>query len=155
MRVLLALLVVGIAECGPSIRPTYTLEGHSRRVSSVSFSPDGKRIVSGSFDKTVKVWDAQTSQETLTLKGHSDLVRSVSFSPDGKLIASASGSGEFEKSGEIKVWDAHTGKERFTRKEHSGTVTSVSFRPDGKRIVSGGGGETVKIWDISSLATSK
>jgi len=65
----------------------------------VSFSPDGKRIVSGSQDKTVKVWDAQTGQETLTLKGHSDLVTSVSFSPDGKRIVSGSG----DKT--LKVWD--------------------------------------------------
>ncbi len=65
----------------------------------MSFSPDGKRIVSGSQDKTVKVWDAQTGQETLTLKGHSDLVTSVSFSPDGKRIVSGSG----DKT--LKVWD--------------------------------------------------
>ena len=55
--------------------------------------------MSGSWDKTVKVWDAQTGQETLTLKGHSDRVRSVSFSPDGKWIVSGSGDRT------IKIWD--------------------------------------------------
>ena len=58
MRVLLALLLVGIAGCGG--QETLTLEGHSSVVTSVSFSPDGKRIVSGSFDSTVKVWDVSS-----------------------------------------------------------------------------------------------
>jgi WD40 repeat protein len=83
---------------------TLTLKGHSDWVLRVSFSPDGKRIVSGSGDKTLKVWDAQTGQETLTLKGHSDAVVSVTFSPDGKRIVSSDGL-FLMKFGEIKVWD--------------------------------------------------
>ena len=56
----------------------------------MAFSADGKRIVSGSDDKTVKVWDADTGQETLTLKGHAGVCHSVAFSPDGKRIVSGS-----------------------------------------------------------------
>jgi len=89
MRVLVAVLLVGIAGCGG--QETLTLKGHLGSFESVSFSPDGKRIVSGSLDNTVKVWDAQTGQETLTLSGHSSYVLSVSFSPDGKRIVSGSG----------------------------------------------------------------
>jgi WD40 repeat protein len=133
-----------------------TLEGHSFGVTSVGFSPDGKRIVSGSNDATVKVWDAQTGQETLTLTGHSDWVRSVSFSPDGKRIVSGSSDTT------LKVWDAQTGRVMLTLKPYSESVYSVSFSPDGKRIVSGGGGGgrnqqpgEIKVWDISSLDTSK
>ena len=61
----------------------------------------------GSSDNTLKVWDAQTGQETLTLKGHSDIVHSVSFSPDGKRIVSGSGRPSLhdKKPGEIKIWD--------------------------------------------------
>jgi WD40 repeat protein len=99
----------------------------------------------------VKVWDAQTGQETLTLKGHSGSVRSVSFSPDGKRIVSGGG----YRDNTVKVWDAQTGQETLTLKGHSHYVMSASFSPDGKRIVSGSADGTLKVWDISSLATSK
>ena len=66
----------------------------------MAFSPDGKRIVSGSDDNTVKVWDADKGTETLTLKGHTDQVTSVAFSPDGKRIVS----GSWDKT--VKIWEA-------------------------------------------------
>ena len=78
----------------------FTLDGHLGAVYSMSFSPDGKRIVSdGIRDSAVKVWDAQTGQETLTLKGHTE-VSCVSFSPDGSRIVS--GGADLT----VKVWDA-------------------------------------------------
>ncbi|MBT7256021.1 MAG: protein kinase, partial [Planctomycetaceae bacterium] len=123
---------------------TNTLKGHPAFVFGASFSPDGKRIVSGSNDKTIKIWDAETGQETLTLKGHTSIVKSVSFSPGGKRIVS----GSYDKT--IKIWDAETGQETLTLKGHTSVVNSVSFSPDGKRIVSGSGDRTIKIWDAET-----
>jgi hypothetical protein len=71
----------------------------------VAFSPDGRRIVSGSDDNTLKVWDATSGQETLTLKGHTRAVWCVAFSPDGRRIVS----GSWDKT--LKVWDATSRQE--------------------------------------------
>jgi tRNA A-37 threonylcarbamoyl transferase component Bud32 len=117
-----------------------TFQGHAGPVNSVAFSPDGKRIVSGSQDRTLRVWDAETGKETLTLKGHTDPVNSAAFSPDGKRIVSGSADGT------VKVWDAETGHETITLKGHTGEVFSVAFSPDGKRIASGCS-DKILVWD--------
>jgi WD40 repeat protein/ribosomal protein S27E len=113
-------------------------------VLSVAFSPDGKRIVTGGWDKTLKVWDATSGQETLSLKGHTGGVLSVAFSPDGKRIVS----GSWDKT--LKVWDAVSGQDKLTLKRDSDRVLSVAFSPDGKRIVSGNGDGTLKVWDAAN-----
>jgi serine/threonine protein kinase len=118
-----------------------TLRGHAGPLRAVCFSPDGSRIVSGSEDETVKVWDAHTGQETLTLKGHTGTVQSVAFSPDGQRIVS----GSWDQT--LKMWDAQTGRETCTLKGHGWAVTGVAFSPDGKRIVSASWDQTVKVWD--------
>jgi hypothetical protein len=119
------------------------LEGQSP-VNSVSFSPDGNTLASGSWDKTVKLWDVKSGKEIATLQGHQSWVNSVSFSPDGHTLAS----GSEDKT--VKLWDVKSGKEIASLQGHQSPVWSVSFSPDGHTLASGSGDNTVKLWDVKS-----
>jgi WD40 repeat protein len=123
-----------------------TLVGHSHGVSSVVISSDGKRIISGCRDKTIKIWDAESGQELRTLKGHKNWVTSVAISPDGQRIIS----GSWDET--VKIWDAESGKELRTLRGHTSGIESISVSPDGKRIISGSDSrdKIIKIWDAES-----
>ncbi len=123
-----------------------TLKGHTGAVWSASFSPDGARIVTGSGDKTAKIWDAKTGAEVRTLKGHTHVVASASFSPDGSRVVTASSDQT------AKVWDANRGAELLTLKGHTNRVHSASFSPDGSRVVTASSDQTAKIWDAKTGA---
>ena len=135
-----------------------TFYGNTHGVLSVAFSPDGKRLASGSRDKTVKIWDTATGQEILTLKRHAGTVYTVAFSPDGKRLASGSeGNQRDREPGEVKVWDTITGQEILTLKGHAVRVNSLAFSPDGKLLASSGWGNwagdepgEVKVWDAAT-----
>ena len=118
-----------------------TLEGHKDRVESVSFSPDGTTLASGSYDSTIRLWNVRTGLHISTLYRHTDGVESVSFSPDGKTLAS----GSWDDT--ICLWDARTGAHLRTLEGHTNWVHSVSFSPDGTTLASGGSGGTIHLWD--------
>ncbi|KAL0957748.1 hypothetical protein HGRIS_001526 [Hohenbuehelia grisea] len=130
----------------PKQKSILRLHAHIHTVTSVAFSPDGARIVSGSFDNTIRVWDASTGSPTMPpLKGHTNWVNSVAFSPDGARIVSGSNDNT------IRVWDASTGSPTMPPLEgHTNSVNSVAFSPDGARIVSGSNDNTIRVWDAST-----
>ena len=124
----------------------FTLEGHRHFVWSVSFSPDGKQLASGSQDETVRLWDAVTGACVRTLEGHGRGVECVCFSPDGKMVAS----GGSDRT--VRLWDAATGACVRTLEGHGHHVNSVCFSSDGKQLASGSGDKTVRLWDAETGA---
>ena len=118
--------------------------GHAADVWSVAFSPDGRRLVSGGGDKTIKIWSLAPGEELRSLAGHTDKVGSVAFSPDGRILAS----GGWDKS--IILWDVASGRQLRKLSGHTKEVYSVAFSPDGRMLVSGSADGTIKLWNVAS-----
>ncbi len=114
----------------------------------LAFSPDGRRLVAGGAENTVKIWDVQTGQEQ-TIRGHSGDVWATAFSPDpeGRWVASAGDDST------VKVWDSRIGTLVHSFRGHIGIVSSVAFSPDGRRLFSGSRDKTVKVWDLTQLSS--
>ncbi|CCA71411.1 related to WD40-repeat protein (notchless protein) [Serendipita indica DSM 11827] len=122
------------------------LRGHEHSVMTVKFSPDGSRIISGSLDKTIRMWDAETGQQLgKPFEGHEDWVLAVEFSPDGSQIVSGS------RDQTVRVWDAATGHllgEPLIG--HEGEVSAIAISPDSSYIVSGSSDKTIRLWDAAT-----
>jgi WD40 repeat protein/beta-lactamase regulating signal transducer with metallopeptidase domain len=125
-----------------------TLDGHERGVATVVFSPDGTTFASGSWDGTIRIWDARTLEPRHVLADIS-CVTELAFSPDSRLLASA-GEGDI-----VTLWDVATGGEEARLTGFELAVQCVAFSPDGRFLATGGGdnrpdtkGE-VKLWDVA------
>ena len=123
-----------------------TLAGHTDKLcNAVVFSPNGKWIVTGSADRTAKIWDAATGRVLRTLSGHGGIIRSVAVSADNRRIAT----GSYDLT--VKVWDIEAGEELLTLKGHGDTIVSLAFSPNGSRLVAGSWGEAqAKIWPAAT-----
>ncbi|WP_438011255.1 TIR domain-containing protein [Sorangium sp. So ce321] len=121
-----------------------TLHGHAGEVTACAISPDGQRIVSASWDKTLKVWDVATGQLLSTLEGHSYSINACAVSSDGQHIVSASS----DKT--LKVWNVATGQLLSTLEGHSHRVNACVVSPDGQRIVSASSDKTLKVWNVAT-----
>ncbi|MEH2124303.1 CHAT domain-containing protein [Nostoc sp.] len=133
-------------ETGEWIR---TFQAHSSPVISLSFSPDGQMLVSGSVNSTIKVWQLnENSNQPLHIIAHAHLseVLSVAISPDGQTLVS----GGADRT--IKLWDLTTGMKKISHilEGHAGRVWCVAISPDGTKIASASADYTVKIWDLKT-----
>ncbi|KAF9460308.1 WD40-repeat-containing domain protein [Collybia nuda] len=121
-------------------------DGHAHVVQSVAISSDGKNIVSGSYDKTIRLWDVETGIAVKdAFKGHTSRVKSVAFSPDGNYVVSGSNDNT------VRLWSTATGLPVGTAYEgHNNYVNSVAFSPLGKYVASGSNDHSLRIWDVET-----
>jgi WD40 repeat protein len=120
------------------------LSGHTGQVVSVTFSPDGKTLATGSFDHTVQLWDVETGRQIgEPLTSQNGPTESMAFSPDGKTLATGGGDGT------VRLWDVATGHQSgHTLAADSGFISAVAFSPDGRTLASGGNGAV--LWDVAT-----
>ena len=120
------------------------IKGHSDKVRGIAVTPDGRKCVSGSWDKTLKVWDLASGKCIATMRGHADYVGGVAVTSDGRTILSAS------KDKTIRVWDLASGKCIFVLEGHASGVYRVAVTPDARTAVSCSEDRTLKVWDLVS-----
>jgi len=114
-------------------------------IDSASFSPDGKQVITGSWEGNARIWDVATGKAIHNIK-HGMYVHAVAYSPDGRLVATGSN----DKDGELRLWKAATGEPVKTLDGHTDAVLSVVFSRDGKRLLSSSYDKTARLWDVES-----
>lgn len=122
----------------------HTLRGHTEFINSVCISNDGSRIVSGSIDNTVRVWETATESCLHVMRGHAKEVCSVGISADGVLAVSGSNDNT------VRIWDLRTGRCFRTLDGQSKWISTVSISTDGSLVVAGGGEDTIRVWEVNT-----
>ncbi len=128
---------------------TFSAEGHYDSVTAVAITPNGKQLISGSKDNTIRIWDIETGENTNTLKGHEGWIQAVTVTPNGDQVISGS------TDGTVCIWDIKTGGKLKTLKGHKTAVYALDVSLNGKQIVSGSDDGIIRIWDIDNSDNNK
>ena len=120
------------------------LLGHADSILACAVTPDGRRLVSGSHDRTLKLWDLDSGNCLHTFEGHADWVLACAVTPDGRRLVSGSDDRT------LKLWDLDSGNCLHTFEGHADWVRACAVTPDGRRLVSGSRDSTLKLWDLDS-----
>ena len=123
----------------------FSFDGHKQRVNKVKITPDGIKILSCSFDQTVKIWDTSNGQLINTFEGHKEILSTLNVSPDGKYIMSG------DAIGLIKVWDIESGKAIKSLKNFDKYIGSINFSADGKYVAASSGDNIINIYSFPKL----
>ncbi|MEM7726847.1 MAG: WD40 repeat domain-containing protein [Cyanobacteria bacterium P01_A01_bin.45] len=126
-----------------------TLSGHDAPVEALSISPEGKILVSGSADNTVKVWNLHNGKLLRTLKDHKGRVTSVAIAPDGEILITGSDDST------IKIWNLKTGELISTLNQSEAVVTSIVITPDGKKFIGASTDKIIKVWNLKNQELEK
>jgi WD40 repeat protein len=120
-----------VRSLAPVFQGGVLVSGHSNSVTSVAFSPDGARVLTGSVDRTAILWDVASGAQIRSLVGHTDRVASVAFSPDGTQAITGSGDGT------ARIWNVETGEQVRVLQPCASMISSVAFSPDGAQVLLG------------------
>ena len=129
-----------------------SVSGHTEDVVSLAFKPNSHLLASGSYDKTIRIWDVRDHtnlRHVRTLRGHTDSVTSVAWSPDGRTLASTSNDGT------VRLWNPNNGINFAVLRGHTRSVLSVAWSPDGRILASGSWDSTIRLWDPDTHGTRR
>ena len=123
---------------------TTRYRGFQGDVTCACFSADDRLVLSGSVDRTLRLWDRESAAAVATFAGHSDIVTGCAFSPDGQLVASSS------RDATVRLWEVPSGRERMKLSGHTLPCTCCAFAPDGSAVLSGSSDTTVRSWNVET-----
>ena len=131
----------------PGVKLLRTLAGHEDAVMSVAFAAQGGRLASGSRDKTVRLWEAESGKLLRTLKQYNATVWSVAFDAQGNRLAGGSSDAT------VNLWEAESGKLLRTLEGHTGSVDAIAFSSDWRLLASKSRDGTIRVWSCETWET--